>query len=103
MMDRLEKAMTTIALEERRFREMFGVSPAVALVAWNMMCDADLLPEKGELKHWLWTLCFLKVYAKQAPLCALCGAADPKTINNWVWAFIQAFIILEGEGVSIKS
>ena len=100
MMNRSEKMMGSPASEDRRFREMFGVCPAVALVAWNMLCVAGLLPEGGTMMHWLWTLCFLKVHAKQGPLSVLCGGADPKTVQKWVWLFIRAFIVLEGDVVS---
>ena len=92
MMNRSEKMMGAPATEDRRFREMFGVCPEVALVAWQMMCSAGILPEGGTLMHWLWTLCFLKVYAKQGPLSVLCGGADPKTMHKWV--------VLEGDVVS---
>ena len=91
------------ATEDRRFREMFGVCPEVALAAWTMMCSAGILPEGGTLMHWLWTLCFMKVYAKQGPLSVLCGGADPKTIHKWVWLFIRAFVVLEGDVVSLRS
>jgi hypothetical protein len=36
----------------------------------------------------------MKVYPKQGPGCAVVGAshgaADPKTLRKWVWAFIEA-------------
>jgi len=111
MMSRSEKKMGSFIVENRRFREFFGVGPDVALLAWNMMCSAGSLPEGGILQHWLWTLCFLKVSAKQGPLCALCGGAGPKTVHKWVWLFIDAFIwlfkdafiALESEVVSHQS
>ena len=55
--------------EDRRFREMFGVGPLVALTAWSMLTTLGLLPDNGTLTHYLWALCFLKVYAKQGPMC----------------------------------
>jgi hypothetical protein len=76
--------------------------PPLALLAWQMMCDADVPPDGGTLKHWLWTLCFLKVCAKQGPRCALCGGSDPKTVSKWTWAFIGAWIMLEGDVVSLQ-
>jgi hypothetical protein len=100
MMNRSKKQMGEMASEDRRFREVFGIAPAVALEAWSMICSAGLLPGGGTLQHWLWTLCFLKVYALQVPLCALCGGSDPKTVSKWVWLFIRTFIILEGDVVS---
>jgi hypothetical protein len=100
MMGRSEKRMGTMASEERRFRELFGVSPEVALVMWNLLLEYRLVPFKGTMTHFLWTLCFLKVYAKLQPMCALCGGIDPKTLKKWVWAFIDALASLEGYVVS---
>ena len=96
MMNRSEKKMGAVAVESRRFRELFGVSPEVALKAWVLMANNDLIPDGATLKHWMWTLCFLKVYAKQAPMCALCHGVDHKTLHKWVWALLEAFVVLEG-------
>ena len=100
MMNRSTKKMGAIDSEVRRFREMFGVVPKVALIGWQMLTDSTLLPEGGKLEHWLWTLCFLKVYAKQGPMCVLCGGCDPKTFKYWVWNFLEAFALLEPDVVS---
>ena len=101
MMNRSEKKMGKIDSEERRFREMFGVDPKVAAIAWQMMAAARLMPRKGTMQHWLWTLCFLKVHAKQGPMCALCGGVDPKTFKKWVNLFLEAFVNLETEIASV--
>ena len=95
MMNRSEKEMGAIQVEDRRFREMFGVGPLIALSAWSLLCTNGLLPEVGTLTHFLWTLCFLKVYAKQGPLCVLCGGCDHKTVMKWVWLFVGALADLE--------
>ena len=100
MMNRSQKKMGAIVEEDRRFREMFGVGPVVALTAWAMLCKLDLLPLNGTLQHFLWALCFLKVYAKQGPLCALCGGSDPKTVRKWIGLFLPAIAALEPEVVS---
>jgi hypothetical protein len=99
MMNRSEKAMGAMTEEDRRFREMFGVGPCVALTAWSMLHKLDLLPDGGTLQHFLWTLCFLKVYPKQGPLCALCSGSDPKTVRKWVKLFLDAIASLEPEVV----
>lgn len=100
MMNRSTKKMGAIESEVCRFREMFGVVPKVALKGWQMLTESGLLPEGGKLEHWLWTLCFLKVYAKQGPMCVLCGGCDPKTFKYWVWNFLEAFALLEPDVVS---
>jgi hypothetical protein len=101
MMNRSEKKMGAILAEDRQFREMFGVGPLVALTAWSMFETLDLLPHKRSLRHFLWTLCFLKVYPKQGPLCALCNDADHKTIKKWVGLYITALADMEADVVSL--
>ena len=91
-------------VENRLFKEHFGISVAVTLIVWNLLVENDLVPEKGQMKHLLWTLVFLKVYPKQGPVCSIVGgsdgAIDPKTFRKWVWAFIFAISYLEEEVVS---
>ena len=101
MMNRSEKKMGAVLQEDRRFREMFGIGPIVVLKAWSLLGTLGLLPLGGTLTHFLWTLCFLKVYPKQGPLCALCGGADHKTIMKWVKLFITALADLEVELVCL--
>ena len=92
-------------VENRLFKEHFGISVTVALIVWNLLVENDLVPEKGQMKHLLWTLLFLKVYPKQGPVCSIVGgsdgAIDPKTFRKWVWAFIFAISYLEEEVVSL--
>jgi hypothetical protein len=68
-------------VEDRLFKEYFGVSATVVLVVWNLLDEHDLIPEKGEIKHLLWALVFLMIYPKQGPVCSLVGgtkgAVDP--------------------------
>ena len=87
--------MGSYSEEDRRFREMFGVGPMVALTAWSMLTTLGLQPFGGTLIHYLWALCFLKVYAKQGPMCVLCGGVDHKTLKKWVDAFVMALADLE--------
>jgi hypothetical protein len=100
MMNRHDKCMRAVGTEDRDFRELFGVGPMVALTAWNMLASLSLVPEGGALKHFLWTLCFMKVYAKQGPMSILCNGADHKTIHKWVWQFMEALADLEPDVVS---
>ena len=96
-MNRSSKEMGSIETEDRRFRELFGVGPLVALAAFSLLCELGLLPDGGTLKHLMWTLCFLKVYPTEQVLCSLCGGIDPKTARKWVWLFIAALSELELE------
>eukprot|EP00957_Ditylum_brightwellii_P145225 11061212-Ditylum_brightwellii.AAC.1 len=74
---------------------MFGCGILVAPKLWNILIHYGLLPDGGELKHLMWTLCFLKMYAKSNALAKLCGGANVKTIRKWNWQFIQALSNLE--------
>ena len=86
--------------EERHFREFFGTGPFVVSQLWNLLAQKDFIPPKGEIRHLLWTLHFLKAYPKQAAVCSTvggsAGAIDPKTLRKYMWqAFICAVANLE--------
>jgi hypothetical protein len=100
MMGCSEKARGAMSREDRQFYELFGVGSNVALVAWNLINELDLLPEGGTMTHFPWTLCFLKVYAKQGPMCGLCGGVDHKTLKKWIDKFLVALADLEPHVVS---
>ena len=51
--------------EDRRFRDYFGVSAAVALLCWNKLVTYGHLPADGTTSHLLWALHFMKFYPKQ--------------------------------------
>jgi len=93
-------------VEDRLFKEYFGVSVAVVLAVWKLLEEHDLVPENGEIKHLLWTLVFLKVYPKQGPVCSIVGgtkgAVDPKTFRKWVWKFIFNIELLDEVVVSLN-
>ena len=87
--------------EAADFRQYFGCSVLNALIVWNMLVNLDLLPEYGQIHHFMWTLCFMKLYTKTRPMCALCGGIDPGTLKKWVWPFIAAIAALEEHVVSL--
>ena len=99
MQNRGSRRVGAKVVEDRLFEEYFGVSVTVVLVVWNLLDEHDLIPEKGEIKHLLWALVFLKVYPKQGPVCSLVGgtkgAVDPKTFRKWVWKFIFNIELLD--------
>jgi hypothetical protein len=55
------------------------------------------------IEHLLWTLMFLKTYAKQKVLCALAGAVRDETFQKWTWDFIHAIVQLEDSIISKRS
>ena len=105
IMNRVGRKVGTAAREDRRFREHFGAPFAIVRMVWDMLVEGGLLPNKGEPKHLLWSLYFLKCYPKEGPGCAAVGASkgaiDPKTMRKWVWLFLERINELADEVVSI--
>jgi len=95
----------TAAMEDCRFRDLFGARIEIVLKEWSMLLEDGLCPKKSKPKHLLWTLYFLKVYPREAPGCSAVGgskgAIDPKTLQKWVWLFIKRIAELADEVVSI--
>jgi hypothetical protein len=90
----------SIQTEELEFRQFFGCGAVVFLNLWNLLVTMDLVPSGGTIEHLLWTLMFLKTYAKQKVLCALAGAVSDETFRKWTWNFIHAIVQLEDSIVS---
>jgi hypothetical protein len=103
--NRTSRSVGTAAMEDRRFRGLFGARIEIVLKVWSMLWEDGLRPEKSKPKHLLWTLYFLKVYPREAPGCSAVGgskgAVDPKTLRKWVWLFIERIAELADEVVSI--
>ncbi len=97
--NRGSQCIRTKVVEDRLFKEYFGVSMTIVLAVWNLLNEHNIIPEKGEIKHLLWALVFLKVYPKQGPVCSLVGGTkgsiDPKTFWKWVWKFIFKIELLD--------
>ena len=67
----------------------------VFLTLWTLLEQNNALPDGGKLVHLLWTLLFLKTYAKLKVLCAIAGAVDKETYMLWVWKFIDGIVSLQ--------
>ena len=97
--NRSGSAVGSGATEDRRFRDYFGCSVIVALLAWNLMVTCGHLPADGTIAHFLWALHFMKVYPKQDEGSAVAGgsggAMDPKTWRKYSWPMIYALSLLE--------
>jgi hypothetical protein len=89
-----DKARST-QTKDRDFREHFGCGILVALSLWGLLLTTAPLPDGGTLEQLLWTLLFMKTYAKQKTLCSLCGGIDPQTLQKWVQQFVDAISSLE--------
>jgi hypothetical protein len=103
--NRTSRCVGTAAMEDRRFRGLFGARIEIVLKVWWMLLKDGLRPKKSKPKHLLWTLYFLKVYPREAPGCSAVGGSkgtiDPKTLRKWVWLFIERIAELVDEVVSI--
>ena len=75
--------MAADVMENRCFHEYFGVGVAVAIYAWTLLTELDLLPDGAEISHLLWAMSFLKCYPRTEEGCSAAaskkGAVDPKT------------------------
>ena len=102
--NRSMRQLGSTLVEERRFKEFFGTSVIVVEILWEMLYEDGLVPDNGQPKHLLWMCYFLKCYTKQAPGCSAVGgtsgAVDPKTMQKWVWEFIDSVGELVDEVVS---
>ena len=76
----------------RRFRALFGASPAVCSVVWSLASRS--LPPKARPIHLLWALLFLKVYATEHANASLAGV-DEKTFRKWAWALLESISNLD--------
>ena len=72
------------AMEDRAFREFFGMTATVVSKIWGNLSQRGTVPIEGTAKHLLWSLYFMRAYPKQGVTCAvvggLAGAIDPKTL-----------------------
>ena len=73
-------------LSRRRFKSVFGVSPAVFAVLWENLNGTR--PLESMPRHLLWSLLFRKVYATEGINSSIAGV-DEKTFRKWTWVFID--------------
>ena len=84
------------ATEDRDYREMFGCSVEVTMIAWDFLAAYGHLPEGGRVEHMLWALMWMKVYGRKRTMCTLAGGVDIKTFMKWVMKFVYGIAYLEG-------
>ena len=76
----------------KEFRANFGLSERSVLSLWNQLVDRNpnkLLPAKAKLKHLLWALLYLKVYATETVLSQM-AKTTRKTFRIWVAKILDA-------------
>ena len=79
--------------EDHSYRALFGISPQITLLAWQLLEKHDLIPEGGLLTHFLWTLMYSKNYPKWKTMRQL-TRTDPKTLRKWIGVFRENFELL---------
>jgi hypothetical protein len=78
----------------RKFRSFFGLGPRVTATVWNTLVLQDKLPPGGLVKHLLWCLAFLKLYATEAIYSSMFSVTE-KTFRKWVWKFLNKIHTIE--------
>ena len=63
-----------------RFSSLFGMTPQICTTLWSLL--AGLHPDRGQPKHLLWALMFLKVNDTEYVLASL-ASVDEKTLRLW--------------------
>lgn len=58
---------------------LFGISPQVTLLSWQLLEKQNLLPERELLTHFPWTLMYCNTYSKWKTMRKL-TSDDPKTL-----------------------
>ena len=93
------------AMEARAFHEFFGTPATVVSKIWGKLSQRGTVLIEGMAKHLLWSLYFMRAYPKQSIMCAvvggLAGAIDPKTLQKFIWPFIEAIAKLTSDVVSL--
>ncbi|CAB9530068.1 unknown protein [Seminavis robusta] len=83
-----------VATEDEDFCGFFGCGVLVFLSLWTLLECFDQIPPGGEVCHLMWTLMFLKIYARNTVLSSLAGGVDPDTYMKWVWLFLDDIVYL---------
>ena len=85
-----KKIMNVRRSTHRQFVAFFGVSAAIASIAWGKMARRNLIPSKGAPRHFLWTLHWLKTYSSTDVICGMFRIGSDKTFTKWRDLFIAA-------------
>ena len=84
-------------LQHRKYIALFGTTPPVCARLWILLKQYRSL--RGEKKHLMWALLFLKTYATESVLSCIIGS-DEKTIRKRFWIYIDALAELPLVSVS---
>ena len=70
--------------EMQRFQAMFGTSPDMCSLLWDMLDPIDTMPNGVKGFHLLWGPILLKLYASEVVHCAISGGVDKNTFLQMV-------------------
>ena len=87
---------------EIAFKNYFGVSPMIADLVWERLCDDGLKLRQKRAKqvHLLWALLFLFTYPKETVGCQIVSTTR-NTYRKWVWIMIDELELIFHKMVSI--
>ena len=89
--------------KDRRFRSCFGASSRVVAELWNCITQQEVEEPGSELKHLLWALIFLKVYATMEIHCSIVGWPCAKSFAKWSWYFVEKLANLKDKFISLEN
>lgn len=72
----------------RRFRSLFGTTPAICGLIWNRLAVHCGHPHGSHPEHLLYSLMLLKSYPTESQMRAMTGR-DEKTLRKWAWIYID--------------
>ncbi len=91
-------------MEDRQFRSFFDARQEIVNMVWDMLGEGSLHPKNSEPKQLLWALYCMKLYPREGPGCSAVGgskgAIDNKTMQKWVWLFLEHITKLADDVVS---
>lgn len=85
-----------------RFRAVFGTSPSIVSVTWNLLVEKGDLDRCAGPTHLLWALMFLKLYCSESVHCSMAAtefdkAPHEETFRKWTWYFVTKIADLKDD------
>ena len=84
------------------FKHYFGVSPMMADLVWEKLCNNGFKDRQKRAKqvHLLWALLFLSTYPTETEGCQMAHTTR-NTYRKWVWIMISEIELIFHKVVSI--
>jgi hypothetical protein len=78
----------------RKFKAVFGTTPAVSSIIWKKINDAESMPTNSRPIHLLFSLLFLRLYQIEIVNSILTNVTE-KTFSKWAHIFVEVIAALE--------